>query len=77
MGSVNYCNHLSDASLLLTSFRLTLRSPKERWQSLGKCSGEVGGGFEGTCTPVAADFMLPFVGRTAAGGKDVRGNRHA
>lgn len=57
--------------------RLTLRSPRERWQSLGKRSGEVGGGFEGTCTPVAADFMLPFLGRAAAGGEEVRGNRHA
>lgn len=57
--------------------RLTLRSPRERWQSLGKRSGEVGGGLEGTCTPVAADFMLPFLGSAAAGGKEVRGNRHA
>lgn len=32
---------------------------------------------EGTCTPVAADFMLPFLGRAAAGGKEVRGSRHA
>lgn len=60
-----------------TSFRLTLRSPRERWQSLGKCSGEVGGSLEGTCNPVAADFMLPFLGRAAAGGKEVGGKRHA
>lgn len=32
---------------------------------------------EGTCTPAAADFMLPFLGRAAAGGREVRGNRHA
>lgn len=31
----------------------------------------------GTCTPVAVDFMLPFLGKAAAGGKEVRGNRHA
>ncbi len=37
----------------------------------------MGGGLEGTCTSVAADFMLPFLGRAAAGGKEVRGNRHA
>lgn len=37
----------------------------------------MGGGLEGTCTPVAADFMLPFLGRAAAGGKEVRGNRYA
>lgn len=58
-------------------FRLTLRSPRERWQSLGKRSGEVGGGLEGSCTPVAVDFMLPFLGSAAAGGKEVRGSRHA
>lgn len=37
----------------------------------------MGGGLAGTCTPVAADFMLPFLGKAAAGGKEVRGNRHA
>lgn len=58
-------------------FRLTLRSPRERWQSLGIRSGEVGGGLEGSCTPVAVDFILPFLGRAAAGGKEVRGSRHA
>lgn len=57
---------------------LTFRSPRERLQSLGKRSGEVGRVLEGTCTPVAAaGFMLPFVGSAAAGGKKVRGNKHA
>lgn len=32
---------------------------------------------EGMCTPVAAVFILPFLGRAATGGKEVRGNRHA
>lgn len=27
--------------------------------------------------PVAADFMLPFLGRASAGVKEVRGRRHA
>lgn len=62
---------------ILTIFRLTLRSPRERWQSLGKRSGEVGVGLEGTSTPMAAVFMLPLLGRAAAGGKEERGNRHA
>lgn len=46
---------------------------------MGKRSGEVGAGLLGTCTPVAAaaDFMLPLLGRAAAGGRDVRGNKHA
>ncbi len=60
----------------IKSFSLTLRSPRERWQSLGKRKGEVGGGLEGTCTPVAA-FTLPFLGSAAAGGKEVWGDRHA
>lgn len=63
--------------ILYQHFRLTLRSPRERWQSLGRCSGEVGGGLEGTCTPVATDFMLPFLGRAAAGGRELRGKRYA
>lgn len=37
----------------------------------------MGGGLEGTCTPVAADLMLPFLGRAAAGGRAVRGSRQA
>jgi len=37
----------------------------------------VGAGFEGTCTPVAAGFTLPLLGRAAAGGKEMRGNKHA
>ncbi len=32
---------------------------------------------EGTCTPVAADFMLTLLGRAAAGGKELWGDRDA
>lgn len=56
---------------------LTLRSPRERRQSLGKRSGEAGGGLKGTCTPMAADFMLLFTGRAVAGGKGVLGKTNA
>lgn len=37
----------------------------------------MGGGFAGTCTPVAADFMLAFLGKAAAGGIKVRGSTQA
>lgn len=68
-----YCS----CNFLQEFFWLALRSPRERWQSLGKRNGEVGAGLEGTCTPVAANLMLPFLGRAATGGTEVRGNRHA
>lgn len=83
MWTVKFCNYSVTVVLgcmmfyCADSFSQTLRSPRERWQSLGKRSGEVGGGFEGNCVPVAAAFMLPFLGKAAAGGRGVRGNRHA
>lgn len=59
------------------SSMFTLRSARERWQSLGNRSGEVAAGLGGTSIPVVADFMLLFVDSTAARGRDVWGSRHA
>ena len=57
----------------------TLRSPRERLHSLGRCKGELVGPLErGKVRPMVAAFTLPFLGRRAEGGtREERGSRHA
>lgn len=55
--------------------RLTLRSPSERAQSLGKRSELAGTCFDGNRLLTA--LMLPFLGRDAGWARDERGSKQA